>query len=129
MALISDAPNEYPVLDKGGRMLRVWYSWLQTLVDRFNGTAETLTSSGAISTSSSDVYLNGSSALISATLADGVTNQTLYVKAINITNAVTLTPSSFRDGTTITFSTLYDYIVLKFDGTYWNVFGGNAVVT
>lgn len=129
MALINNSPNNYPVVDSSKRMERVWYSWLQDFVDAFNGKIDTLTESGEIPQTISDIYLDGSSNVIAATIGEAETNKTVYIKAIDITNAVTVVPDSFRDGTTITFATLNSYSVLKFDGEFWNVFGGNATIT
>lgn len=93
------------------------------------GVVSTLVADGAIPLTSSDIYLDGGAASVAATLADGTAGQTMYVKATDVTNAVTLVPANLADGTTITFTPANEYIVLKFDGTNWNVFGGNAAIT
>lgn len=66
---------------------------------------------------------------VAATLAVGTAGQIIYVKAINVDSAVTLTPASFVDGTTVTFTPVNEYAVLASDGTDWMLVGGNAAVT
>lgn len=129
MALIRNAPNDYHVVDKSFMMLRVWYSWVQDLVNALNGSKETLDASGAVALSTTIAYLDGTSSVVSATLADGFDGQEISFKAIDVSNAVTLVPANFRDGTTITFPAVNQYIRLVFDGEVWNNFGGNATIT
>ena len=89
----------------------------------------TLVADGAVPLTVDTVYLNGSAASVAATLADGTEGQTINAKATDVSNAVTLVPANFADGTTITFTPANEYIILKFDGTNWNVFGGDAAIT
>lgn len=64
--------------------------------------------------------LDGTSATVAATLADGETGQRLTVKCTDATNAVTLTPDNFQDGTNITF-TVNDAVELVFAAGLWHV--------
>ena len=93
------------------------------------GTASTYTADGAIALTDKFAILDGSSATVAATLAAGTAGQVIYVKAIDVSNAVTLVPASFIDGTTITFTPANEYAVLISDGTSWYLVGGNAAVT
>ncbi len=127
--VLEPQPTRTFVLEQTGKISRDWNEWLQRLVDKVNGVQQTLTGSGAINQDTTVSYLNGNGAIVAATLADGDGIQTIEVKAIDVTFAVTLVPDNFRDGTTITFSTVDQYIILKWDGSMWNVFGGNAVIS
>lgn len=93
------------------------------------GTVTTYTADGAIALTDKGALLDGTSATVAATLAAGTAGQIIYVKAIDVTNAVTLVPASFQDGTTITFTPANEYAVLLSDGTNWHLVGGNAAVT
>ena len=93
------------------------------------GTATTYTADGAIALTDKLALLDGSSATVAATLAAGTAGQVIYVKAIDVTNAVTLVPASFQDGTTITFTPANEYAVLISDGTNWHFVGGDAAIT
>ena len=93
------------------------------------GSVVTYAADGAIATTVKLALLNGASATVNATLAAGTAGQVIYLKAIDVTNAVTVVPASFRDGTTITFTPANEYAVLVSDGTNWNVVGGDAAIT
>ena len=90
------------------------------------GTVSTYVADGAIALTDNKSLLDGTSATVAATLAAGTAGQTIAVKAIDITNAVTLVPASFADGTTITFNTQYDSVVLFSDGTNWYLESNNG---
>lgn len=93
------------------------------------GTVSTYVADGAIALTDKGALLDGTSATVAATLAAGTEGQVIYVKAIDVTNAVTLVPASFTDGTTITFTPANEYAVLLSDGTNWNFVGGDAAIT
>ena len=93
------------------------------------GTVTTYTADGAIALTDKMALLDGTSATVAATLAAGAAGQVIRVKAIDVTNAVTLVPASFQDGTTITFTPANEYAELTSDGTNWYLTGGNAAVT
>jgi hypothetical protein len=63
---------------------------------------------------------------VAATLAAGTAGQRITIKAINVDSAVTLVPAVFEDGTTITFGTVLDSIVLISDGTGWYIESNNG---
>jgi len=75
----------------------------------------------AIALTDTLVLLDGTSNGVAATLAAGTAGQRITVKAVNVDNAVTLVPAVFEDGTTITFGTVLDSIVLISDGTGWYI--------
>ena len=62
------------------------------------------------------------------TLADGVAGQRKIIKVVVDGGAGTLTPAHLLDGTTLTFTEVYDTIELVFDGTNWNIVSNVAVV-
>lgn len=93
------------------------------------GTVSSYVADGAIALTDKMALLDGTSATVAATLAAGTSGQVIRVKAIDVTNAVTLVPASFNDGTTITFTPADEYAELTSDGTSWYLTGGNAAVT
>lgn len=93
------------------------------------GTVTTYTADGAIALTDKMALLDGTSASVAGTLAAGTEGQVIKVKAVDVTNAVTLVPASFQDGTTITFTPANEYAELTSDGTNWHLTGGNAAVT
>ncbi len=93
------------------------------------GTVGTYVADGAIALTDTFSILDGTSATVAATIAAGTAGQVIKLKAINVTNAVTLVPATFIDGTTITFTPANEYVELTSDGTSWYLTGGNAAVT
>ncbi len=93
------------------------------------GTVSTYAADGAIALTDKMALLDGTSATVAATLAAGTEGQVFKAKATNVTNAVTLVPASFADGTTITFTPANEYVELTSDGTSWYLTGGDAAVT
>ena len=93
------------------------------------GTVGTYLADGAIAITDKMAILDGTSASVAATLAAGTAGQVIRIKAIDVTNAVTVVPASFNDGTTITFTPANEYAELTSDGTSWYLTGGNAAVT
>ena len=93
------------------------------------GTATTYTADGAIALTDKLALLDGSSATVAATLAAGTAGQVIYIKATDVSNAVTVVPASFTDGTTITCTPANEYAVLISDGTNWNLVGGDAAIS
>lgn len=78
------------------------------------------------------VLLDGSGASCNMTLADGTEGQIITIKAIDITNACTVTPANFADGTSISLPAANDAVILMFDGTDWqviNLHGTAAIVS
>lgn len=93
------------------------------------GTVSTYVADGAIALTDKLAILDGTSASVVATLAAGKSGQVIRIKAIDVTETVTVTPASFQDGTTITFTPADEYVELTSDGTNWYLTGGNAAVT
>lgn len=83
---------------------------------------------GAIALTDSIVLLDGTSATVAATLADGTEGQTMMITAINVDNAVTVVPANLTDGTTITFDTVNDAVTLVFVSAAWKIFGNYGTV-
>jgi hypothetical protein len=84
----------------------------------------------AIDVTKTVTFLDATSNGVAATLGAGTENgQIIYIKAIDVSSAVTLTPTFLSDGTTITFGTVNMYITLVYSGILWYVIGGNATVT
>jgi len=93
------------------------------------GTTTTYVADGAIAVTDTVALLDGSSATVAGTLAAGTSGQVIYIKALDVSNAVTVVPASFVDGTTITFTPANEYAILVSDGTNWNFVGGDAAIT
>ena len=93
------------------------------------GSVATYSADGAIALTTDYAILDGSTATVAGTLADGTTGQRISFKAIDVSNAVTVVPANFRDGTTITFTPANETAVLWFDGTNWNWESGTAAIT
>jgi len=96
---------------------------------RLTGNVTTYSLDGAIALTDRFAILNGNVAAVDMTLATGATGQGICIKAINVTGGVTVTPASFVDGTTITFSSANEYVELISDGTYWYFVGGDATIS
>lgn len=79
--------------------------------------------SGAVALTSTMVSLSASAGALAMTLSSGTAGQILYIKAINVSiNDAVLTPSSFFDGTSITFSGVGIYsAILAYNGSSWEV--------
>ena len=61
------------------------------------------------------------------TIANGTAGQVIYVICEDATGTVTVTPSTFGGGTSITFDAVGDAVTLVYTaGTGWNVVGGNS---
>lgn len=93
------------------------------------GTVTSYAADGAIALTDKVAILNGATASVAATIAAGTEGQVVTIKATDVTNAVTLVPASFVDGTTITFSNVNEYAVLVSDGANWMFVGGDATVS
>ena len=105
--------NEVTVIDENGGVLTPQDSY---------------TADGAIALTTKVAKLNGASATVAATLADGTEGQEMVIYASDVTNAVTLTPDNLTDGTTITFDTANDAVTLKFLGASWKIISNYGTV-
>lgn len=82
---------------------------------------------GAIALTTKVAELDGTSATVAATLADGTEGQEIVLYASDATNAVTLVPANLLDGTTITF-TVNDSVTLRFLNGAWKIIGNYGTV-
>ena len=66
------------------------------------------------------ILLDGASAIINSSLPNGKEGQNLSLKLLNATNAATITPDTFADGTTLTFSNINESAHLMFANGKWH---------
>ena len=100
-----------------------------------NSTSQSMTGDGstsaAIDITSAVTEIDATSATAPATLADAATNGQLKI-ILNVsssgTNAITITPSNLRGGTTITLNAPGESVMCIFKNSKWNVIGGNGFV-
>ncbi len=100
-----------------------------------NSTSQSMTGDGstsaAIDITSAVTEINATSATAPVTLADATTNGQLKI-ILNVstsgTNAITITPSNLRGGTTITLNAPGESVMCIFKNSNWNVIGGNGFV-
>ena len=88
---------------------------------------QTLSTSGAISTSVGVTYVNSSGGTLALTLANAGTAGT--IKIITMTTAgnnAVITPANFSAGTTLTMSAVGHTATLLFNGTAWDVLAVGA---
>lgn len=96
------------------------------------GKVSTYVADGPIALTDSMAILDGNAATCAMALADGTEGQALMVKAVDITNTCTVTPTNFADGTSVSLPAKNDAVTLMFDGTNWqviNLCGTAAVVS
>lgn len=62
------------------------------------------------------------------TLADGSSGAIKIVKCVTYSGTGVLTPASFKDGTTLTFTAVNQKAMLYFDGTKWSVLNTTAAL-
>jgi len=100
-----------------------------------NSTSQSMTGDGstsaAIDITSAVTEIDATSAAAPVTLADATTNGQLKI-ILNVstsgTNAITITPSNLRGGTTITLNAPGESVMCIFKNSNWNVIGGNGFV-
>ena len=101
-------------------------SWLG-----LNSTSQAITGDGSTSTAieitSAVTEVNATSAGAPCTLADGANGQikTIINVSTGGTNAVVITPSNLRGGTTVTLNAPGETVQLMFKNSNWNVIGGH----
>ena len=99
-----------------------------------NSTSQAITGDGSTSTAievtNPVTEVNATSAAAPCTLADGANGQikTIINVSTSGTNAVTITPSNLRGGTTVTLNAEGETVTLIFKNSNWNVIGGNGFV-
>ena len=99
-----------------------------------NSTSQSITGDGstssAIEITNPVTEVNATSAAAPVTLADGANGQIKIILNVSTggTNAVTITPSNLRGGTTITLNAPGESVQCIFKNSNWNVIGGNGFV-
>ena len=97
-----------------------------------NSTSQSMTGDGstsaAIDVTSAVTEIDATSATAPVTLADGSNGQLKIILNVSTsgTNAITITPSNLRGGTTITLNAPGESVMCIFKNSNWNVIGGNA---
>ena len=95
-----------------------------------NSTSQSITGDGSTSTAITVTEpvteINATSATAPCTLADGANGQIKIILNVSTggTNAVTITPSNLRGGTTITLNAPGESVQCIFKNSNWNVIGG-----
>ena len=99
-----------------------------------NSTSQSITGDGSTSTAITltepVTEINATSATAPVTLADGANGQIKIILNVSTggTNAITITPSNLRGGTTITLNAPGESVQCIFKNSNWNVIGGNGFV-
>ena len=101
----------------------------------FKDTAQTITGDGstttAITLTESTTLVNATSAAAPCTLAaastDGQVKMILNSSTSGV-NAVTITPTNFKQGTTITLNAPGESVVCMYKSSFWYVIGGEGYV-
>ena len=99
-----------------------------------NSTSQSMTGDGstsaAIDVTSAVTEIDATSAAAPVTLADGSNGQLKIILNVSTsgTNAITITPSNLRGGTTITLNAPGESVQCIFKNSNWNVIGGNGFV-
>lgn len=92
------------------------------------GTPQSLSAAGAVNLTTSITHVTTvSSGSIALTLADGTNGQIKIVTCIVFdTNTAVLTPTNFANGSTITFNSAGDSVVLLFTNSKWVAISNNG---
>ena len=99
-----------------------------------NSTSQSMTGDGstsaAIDVTSAVTEIDATSATAPVTLADGSNGQLKIILNVSSsgTNAITITPSNLRGGTTITLNAPGESVMCIFKNSNWNVIAGNGYV-
>ena len=99
----------------------------------FKDTAQTITGDGSTSTAitltESTTLVDATSAAAPVTLAaastDGQVKMILNSSTAN-TNAVTITPTNFKQGTTVTLNSKGQSVVMMYKSSFWYIIGGEG---
>jgi len=98
----------------------------------FKDTAQTITGDGSTSTAvtltESTTLVDATSAAAPVTLAAASTDgqvKMILNSSTSGTNAVTITPTNFKQGTTITLDAPGDSVVLMYKSSFWYIIGGD----
>jgi len=96
-----------------------------------NSTSQSITADGstsiAVTLTEPVSEVNATSAIGTLTLADGANGQIKIILNVSTggTNAVTITPSNLRGGTSITLNAPGETVQCIFKNSNWNVIGGH----
>ena len=97
----------------------------------FNSTSQAITGDGSTSTAinitTPVTEVDATSAAAPCTLVDGANGQIKTIINISTggTNAVTITPSNLRGGSSITLNAPGETVTLMFKNSSWNIIGGH----
>ena len=101
----------------------------------FKDTAQTITGDGSTSTAvtltESTTLVDATSAAAPVTLAAASTDgqvKMILNSSISGTNNVTITPTNFKQGTTITLNAPGESVVCMYKSSFWYVIGGEGYV-
>ena len=101
----------------------------------FKDTAQTITGDGstttAITLTESTTLVNATSATATCTLAAASTDgqvKMILNSSTSGSNAVTITPTNFKQGTTITLNAPGESVVCMYKSSFWYVIGGEGYV-
>ena len=101
----------------------------------FKDTAQTITGDGSTSTAvtltESTTLVDATSAAAPCTLAAASTDgqvKMILNSSTSGTNAVTITPTNFKQGTTITLNAPGESVVCMYKSSFWYVIGGEGYV-
>lgn len=100
--------------------------WVGANVSDLRATPQTLTGAGAVNLTTRVTWIvtTGADAL---TLADGVEGQEKFIVMKTDGGDGTLTPTSFANGSTITFNDVGDSVHLLFTNASWHLMGSQGV--
>ena len=94
-----------------------------------DGTPQALTATGAVNLTTSVTHLDTTAGASAATLADGSNGQLKIVTMITDGGTdVTLTPTNFANGSTMTFADVNDTVALIFTNAKWAILSNNGAV-
>jgi hypothetical protein len=99
----------------------------------FKDTAQTITGDGSTSTAitltESTTLVDATSAAAPCTLAAASTDgqvKMILNSSTSGTNAVTITPTNFKQGTTVTLDAPGDSVVMMYKSSFWYIIGGDS---
>ena len=99
----------------------------------FKDTPQTITGDGstttAITLTESTTLVNATSATATCTLAAASTDgqvKMILNSSTSGSNAVTITPTNFKQGTTVTLNAPGDSVVMMYKSSFWYIIGGDS---